>query len=156
MKVQILFYTFGGATKKEAYRLADELRAKGNEVVCSEVKEVKERSLMSTFFSGCPKAMLRKKSKIVAVDIAADADRYIIGCPIWAGYPAPAYNSIIALIPEGKEPDLFFCSGGGEEPKSKQGTIDDVKARRLTFISYRDIKTGAPPAKETSDGTAAK
>lgn len=154
MKVQILFYTFGGATRKEAYRLADELRANGNEVVCSEVKEAKSRSLMSTFFSGCPKAMLRKKSKITEVKVAADADRYVIGCPIWAGYPAPAYNAIIPLIPEGKELDLFFCSGGGEAPKSKQGTLDDVKARHLTLASYRDIKTEAQPAKEAADGTA--
>lgn len=130
MKIQILFYTFGGATRKEALRLTDELQNAGNVVKCTEIKEKKPRSLLSSFFSGCPKAMQRKVTKIVPVQLEQDADRFIIGCPIWAGFPAPVFNSIVPLIPTGKEVELFFCSGGGEAPKSKQGTIGFDKVKR--------------------------
>lgn len=147
MKIQILFYTLGGATRTEAFRLTEELQSAGHIVNCTEIKEKKSRSLLSSFFSGCPKAMKRKASNIVPVQVEQDADRYIIGCPIWAGFPAPAFNAIVPLIPAGKEVELFFCSGGGEAPKSKQGTIDLIKSKGLTLISYRDIKTSETPQK---------
>lgn len=148
MKIQILFYTFGGATRKEALRLKDEFQNAGNSIKCTEITEIKNRSLLSSFFSGCPKALQRKASKIAPVQIEQDADRFIVGCPIWAGFPAPAFNAIIPLIPNRKEVELFFCSGGGEAPKSKQGTIDLIKSKGLTIISYRYIKTNEQPQKE--------
>lgn len=148
MKIQILFYTFGGATRKEAFQLTEELQNAGDIIKCTEITEKKKRSLLSSFFSGCPKALHRKASKIAPVQIEQDADRFIVGCPIWAGFPAPAFNAIIPLIPDGKEVELYFCSGGGEEPKSKQGTIDLIKLKGLTLISYRDIKTNEQPKKE--------
>lgn len=148
MKTLILFYTFGGVTRKEALRLTDELQKSGNVIKCTEITEQKPRSLLGCFFSGCPKALQRKASKIVPVQIDQDADRFIIGCPIWAGFPVPAFNAIISLIPDGKEVELFFCSSGGETPKSKEGTIDLIKSKGLTLISYRDIKTNERPKKE--------
>ena len=101
MKIQILFYTFGGATRKEAFRLTDELQNAGDVIKCTEITEKKNRSLLSSFFSGCPKALHRKASKIAPAQIEQDADRFIVGCPIWAGFPAPAFNAIIPLIPDG-------------------------------------------------------
>lgn len=100
MKIQILFYSFGGSTRKNAIKIAEERRRNGNEVVCTEVTEIKMRSNFNCFLKGCPQAMKRKKSEIIETQIISDSDRYIIGCPIWAGFPAPAFNSIIELIPK--------------------------------------------------------
>ncbi|HWQ58207.1 MAG TPA: hypothetical protein VN540_04235, partial [Clostridia bacterium] len=104
MKTVILYYTFGGATKKEAERLAAEL---GTEAV--RVREKRKRGLLGAFIPGIPRAMKRKASAIqpLGIDFAA-YDRIVVGAPIWAGYPAPAFNAIVKLLPKGREVELFL------------------------------------------------
>lgn len=138
MKTIILYYTFGGSTKAEAEKIAKEKDA----TLC-QVKEEKKRGMLSAFLSGCPMAAKRKASKIspIAYNLK-EFDRIIIGGPIWAGHPAPAINAIFDALPTGKEVELFFCSGGGETPKSAEGTKGLVVQKGCKVISYRDIKTG--------------
>ena len=144
MKTIVIYYSFGGATRKEAEKRAGEFDA----VVC-EVKEAKERSLLGSFFPGCLSAMRRKASKInpIGYDLK-EFDRIMIGAPIWAEFPAPAFNAVVDMLPEGKDVDLFFCSGGGREPKSEQGTKDLIASKGCRLVSYTDIKTNASPSKE--------
>ncbi|NCB52702.1 MAG: hypothetical protein EOM54_12635 [Clostridia bacterium] len=143
MKTIVIYYTLGGTTKAEAERVAKQEDA----VLCQAV-ETKKRSVISSFISGCPNAMKRKASEIKPLGYnLSEFDRILIGCPIWAGYPAPAFNAVVNLLPRGKEVGLFFCSGGGEEPKSQQGTKDLIAQKACKLISYRDIKTGKPKTK---------
>lgn len=138
MKTIILYYSFGGSTKKEAEKLAKEKGA----TLCR-VEETKKRGMISALFSGCPAAAKRKASKIkpIAYNLA-EFDQIIIGGPIWAGYPAPAVNAIFDALPSGKEVELFFCSGGGEAPKSAPGTKEIIANKGCKLNSYRDVKTG--------------
>ena len=143
MKTAILYYTFGGSTKKEAERLAAELGAP-----LYRVKEARDRSLLASFLSGAWLAMHRKAAAIRPLDIhLQDYDRIVIGCPVWAGYPAPAFNAIAELLPSGKEVGLFLCSGGSGTQKSEQGTKELIEKKGCTVVSYRDVKTGVPPGK---------
>lgn len=143
METAIVYYTFGGSTKKEAQRLAEE----GNASLCC-VQETRNRRLLGTFIPGCPLAMKRKPVAIKPLDIdLQNYDRIIIGCPVWAGYPAPAFNAIVQLLPAGKDVELFFCSGGGDTQKSQQGTRDLIEAKGCTVTAYRDVQTSAPPKK---------
>jgi flavodoxin len=143
MKTIVLYYSLEGSTKAEAERIAEEKDA----VLCR-VEEVKKRSLLSAFFPGAPKAMNRKASKIKQIGHDLDSfDRIIIGCPIWSGYPAPAFNAIAEQLPSGKEVELFFCSAGGETPKSSQGTKDLISEKGCKVMSYRDVKTEKAPGK---------
>lgn len=137
MKTLILYYTFGGTTKKEAERLAAETGAD----LCR-VKEKHSRSFLTTFLPGCPQAMHRKASAIqpVSADLTA-YDRIVLGCPIWADYPAPAFNAMVELLPPGKEVELFFCSGGGTT-KSEAGTKEMIEKKGCTVVSLRNIKSG--------------
>lgn len=146
MKTIVVFYTFGGSTKTEAEKIAKDRGA----TLC-QVEETKKRGMFSAFFSGCPKAGMRKASKIkpIAYDLG-DYDRIVIGGPIWAGSPAPAINAIFDLLPSGKEVELFFCSGGGKTPKSEAGTKDIITQKGCTLISYKDIKTGQGMKKQKS------
>lgn len=140
MKTVILYYTFSGSSKKEAERLSQELSAP-----VIRVKEAKNRSLFSSFIPGGFQAMRRKAVAISPSNIPLEEyDRIIIGCPIWANYPAPAFNTIIELLPSGKEVELFFCSGSGLSNKSKQDTIEMVEKKGCVVISYRDVKTNVP------------
>jgi hypothetical protein len=137
MKTIVLYYTMSGSTKNEAERVASEKDA----ILCP-IQETNKRNPLSSFFSGCPDAMKRKASRIQPLGYDLNNfDRIVIGCPIWAGFPAPAFNAAVNLLPSGKEIELFFCSGSGKEPKSEQGTKELIAAKGCTLILYRDIKT---------------
>lgn len=143
MKTIVIYYSFGGSTKAEAERIAAE-----NGAVLCRVEETKNRSLISSFIQGAPNAKYRRASEIKQIGQDINSfDRIIIGCPIWGGYPAPAFNAIAELLPKGKEVELFFCSSGGETPKSSQGTKDLILEKGCSVISYRDVKTGKSPGK---------
>ena len=58
MKTAILYYTFGGYSKKIALQLVTE--EENAEVF--EVKEQKKRNMLTAVFSGCPMAAKRKAS----------------------------------------------------------------------------------------------
>jgi|WetSurMetagenome_2_1015567.scaffolds.fasta_scaffold607255_1 flavodoxin len=143
MKTAVIYYTFGGSTKKEAERLATEQNAD----ICR-VREVKNRSLPTSFVPGGLQAKKRQAVAIQPLDIDLAAyDRLIIGCPVWAAHPAPAFNSIVELLPAGKEVELFMCSGGGDSSQSEQGTKELVESRGCHVTSYRDVTTHVPPGK---------
>ena len=55
MKSAIPFYSFGGATRKEAAK-----RAAQNGADVFELVEAKKRGIFSAFLSGCPQALGRK------------------------------------------------------------------------------------------------
>ncbi len=143
MKKLILYYTFGGSTQREAQRLAQE---SGDPIY--RVKEMRNRSLFGAFIPGGYQAMSRSKPRLQPVELKLeDFDHFIIACPVWAGYPAPAFNSIVKLLPPGKEVELIFCSAGGETPKSRIGTQALVEKQGCKVISYRDVRTGVNPGK---------
>lgn len=143
MNTVILYYTFGGSTKKEAERLAAELHAP-----TYRVRESRGRSLLGAFIPGCPNAMHRKASAIKPPDVDLSGfDRIILGSPVWGGFPAPAFNAMAKLLPKGKQVEVFLCSGGGETPKSREGTKTLIEEMGCSLISYRDVKTGAMPGR---------
>ena len=143
MKTAILYYTFGGSTKKEAEKLGAELEAS-----VFRVREKHNRSFLGSFIPGCPQAMKRKKPKIRPLEADLSGfDRIMIGCPVWAAYPAPAFNSIVELLPAGKEVDVFLCAGGNDPRPSDEGTIALIEEKGCKVLGIRTIATGAAPGK---------
>jgi flavodoxin len=137
MKTIVIYYTCGGTTRAEAQRIAAETDA----TLCP-VTEKHKRNMITAFIPGCPNAMHRKAAKIEPLGFDLnDFDRIVIGAPIWAGFPAPAFNAVVGLLPSGKEVELFFCSAGGETPKSEAGTKELIAQKGCTLLSYRDVKT---------------
>lgn len=133
-----MYYTFGGSSRKEANRIADENE---NSVLC-EIKEKKKRNIVTAFFSGCPKAIRRGSSLIQKIEYNLNNfDKIILVAPVWVGFPAPAFNSMVELLPSGKEVEVYLCSGGGETPKSKEGTCQIIKDKRCNLAAYHNIKT---------------
>lgn len=138
MKTIVLYYSLGGRTKAAAERIAAEKNAE-----IYEVEELKKRGFFNALFKGCPSSMKREASEIKTLGCNLDEyDKIIIGAPVWGGFPAPAFNAMLNFLPAGKEVELFICSGGGETPKSEQGTKELIKAKGCTLTSYRNIKTG--------------
>ncbi len=143
MKTVIIYYTFGGSTKEEAERLADEMNVPEYRVI-----ERRKRSFFGSFIPGVPSAIKRKVSEVEPIDVnLQDYDKIIIGCPIWAGHPAPAFNAIVKMLPAGKEVELFFCSTSGDSSASAEGTKELIVKQGCTVAAYRDVRTGVAPRK---------
>ena len=143
MKVAVVYYTFGGSTKREAERIGAELGAP-----VFRVREAKNRSLIGSFIPGGFQAMKRRKPKIREVDFdLSQYERIYIGCPVWAANPAPAFNAIVDLLPAGKEVEIFLCAGGNDPRESDAGTRQLIESRGCKVTRLYTIPTGAVPRK---------
>ena len=126
MTMAIFYYSLSGTTKALA-----EKRAADTGADIFEVCEVKKRNGFTAFIPGCCLAMSGRSSAIVPPEADLGAyDEIVIMGPIWAGKPAPAVNSIIGLLPEGKTVSLVCSAGGGTGNLTKAAAF--VEARGCT------------------------
>lgn len=131
-----MYYSFTGHTKEMA-----EKQAKKYNADLVEVKESKKRSKLSAYLAGCVQARKQNSTKIDEVNVDfSNYDHIIIGAPIWWGFPAPAFNSIVNVIPSGKEVDLFFLSGSGSTAKTRNKIKKVLSGRNLKVLKYMDLK----------------
>ena len=135
MKTLILFYSYTGKTKLLAEQKAAELSAD-----IEEVKTIKKPFVLRAYFVESLRAMRCKKSAIAPIKSNLDDyDTIIIMAPIWAGSPAPAVNSIIDLLPKGKEIELLMVSASGTSGgATRNRTL--IEARGCTVTTYINIK----------------
>jgi len=95
VKGAVVYFSFNGSTKRFVENLAKE-----NGFKLYRVEEKKKRSMISAFLKGCRQASKRVEVEIAPIKINwTGIERIIVACPIWAGYPAPAFNSMIKLLP---------------------------------------------------------
>ena len=136
MKKLVIYYSVSGNTQKEAQNIA-----KQNNADIVEVKEKKRRSKINLYLIGCPQAMGHRKTEIepLGVDLN-DYDEIVIGAPIWAGFPAPAFNSTVEQLPPGKNVSLFFTMGGKASTKCEVVTKQAVTNKGCTINSYQQIQ----------------
>lgn len=136
-KTLVMYYSFTGHTKEMA-----EKQAKKNNADSVEIKESKKRSKWNAYLKGCVQARNQSSTKIDEVNIDfTKYERILIGAPIWAGYPAPAFNSMIDMIPSGKEVELFFLSGSGSTAKTRNKIKKYLSERHLKVTKYMDLKS---------------
>jgi len=135
MKTIILYYSWSGKTKALAVKKAGEIGAD-----IEEVTEVKRQSGFGALFVGAPKAMKRKKTEIKPIAANMESyDQIIVMAPVWASYPAPAFNNIVEAIPSGKKVEITMISGGGGTKKSAEGTKKLFTDKGCEVIGYTDI-----------------
>jgi len=139
MKTLILFYSFSGNTRKLASKKAAETGAD-----IEEVTETKKMSVLKAYIIGAYRAMKRGKAEIQPIKSQLDSyEKIILMAPVWAGNPAPAFNSIIEQLPAGKKIELVMISAGSGTKKSAEGTKNLITARGCEVTDYIDIKTMA-------------
>jgi flavodoxin len=135
MKTLIIYYSYSGKTKVFAEKKAHELDAKACQVM-----EKKARSKFNAYVLGSHAAMRQKQSGIIPLDVdLMDYDKIVIAGPIWAGLPAPAVNSIISLLPTGKEVEVYFTSGSGKS-KGQEKVKNLILEKGCSVSGYHDIK----------------
>lgn len=136
MKSIVLFYSFKGHTKAFAEQKAAELAA---DVV--EIREVKKRSVLSAYSAGCFAALRLKSVKIKPFFVDYNNYGKVILCaPVWAGAPAPAFNSVVEQLPKGTEVEVYLMSGSGNSSGSRAKVIAKIEKQGCKVLSYIDIK----------------
>lgn len=137
MKTAVIFYSFTGKTRKLAEREAEKEAAD-----LIEIKECRRRSIIGAYVGGSLAARRQRKTEIEAFTInLSEYDRIIVAVPLWAGFPAPAFNNMLEVIPEGKEIRMIVTSGSGNSSGSKEKTIALAAQKGIHVIEYQDIKT---------------
>lgn len=133
MKKLVLYYSFTGNAKQYASNLAKE---SGADVAALVPR--KAYSTVTAYSAGSLAAMRGKTVEIEPLPINwDDYDDITIVAPIWASRPAPAINSGIALLPEGKDITLVTVS------KSGRGNTEQAEAairgRNCRVMSVKHI-----------------
>jgi flavodoxin len=137
MKTLVLFYSFSGSTRKLASQKAAEIGAD-----IEEITETKKMFVLKAYTAGAYRAIKRKKTEIQSLKSQLDSyEKIIIMAPVWASNPAPAFNSIVELLPAGKKVELVMVSAGGGTKSSAEGTKGLITARGCEVTDYTDIKT---------------
>jgi len=134
MKTLILFYSYTGNSKRFAENLSKKIGAD-----IEEVKTDKRPGTIAAYVFGSFSAM-RQKSVIIK-PIQADISQYehfILIAPIWAGNPAPAFNSMIDNLSAKKSVELYLISGSGNSNKDKISSY--VENKGFKIFDYHDIK----------------
>lgn len=137
MKTAIVFYSFGGATRKYAQAEAGIRNAQ-----LFEIKEAKRRTIFGAFIKGCPAAMRQKSVPLKDSPIDLQSfDTIIIAAPVWAGFPAPAFNSIIDMLPAEKEVEIHLVSGSGDSSKCHGAVKSLIEKNGSKVTHFKDIKS---------------
>ncbi len=137
MKGLILYYSLNGSTKK----FVQDMAAKNGFKLCR-VIEKKKRTVVNAFLKGSRQAMKREAVELEPTDINwTGVERIVVACPIWAGYPAPAFNSIIKLLPKKMPIELYFISGSGSSANSREATEKLLAEEGYNIVGYTDVMT---------------
>ena len=134
MKKIILFYSYTGSSKAFAQKLANET---GTDI--EEVQTEKRPGTVSAYVLGSFAALKQKSAPILPIKSDLGGyDQIILIAPIWAGNPAPAFNSILDKLPQGTLVELYLMSGSGESKKDR--ITAHVKGKGFEIKGYHDIK----------------
>ena len=137
MKGAILYYSLNGSTAKFVRDMAAE-----NGFKAYRFTEKKKRTVFNAFLKGSRQAMKREAVELAPVEINwTGVERIVVACPIWAGYPAPAFNSMMKLLPKKMPIELYFVSGSGSSANSRAETEKLLSDDGYNIVSYTDIMT---------------
>jgi len=137
MKGVVIYYSFSGSTAMFA-----KILAKQNGWTVVPVTEKKKRTVFGTFIKGTRQARKREEAELNRVKLDwSGIQKVAVACPIWGGYPAPAFNSIIKLVPKKLPIELYFVSGSGSSAASRAATEQLLKDEGYNIVSYSDIMT---------------
>ena len=138
MNTVVLYYSYGGHTKKVAEKLA---RTQGAELV--EIKTKVRRPLPLLFVYDCALALMHKTTAIepIAQDLSG-YDMITLASPVWASNPAPAFNAVVKLLPKGKNVQVVLVSGGGpgSAKRSEKATKHRIKDQGCRLVAYKEVK----------------
>jgi len=135
MKTLVIFYSLTGNTK----RIAEGLAAKESYDIAEAVGTFRPGPFKALVLGSFAARGLKAWAiKPLDADISA-YERLMVLAPIWAGFPVPFINSVIAGLPEGKTVSFKAVSASGKS-SCKERVEAAIKAKGCTLESFEDIK----------------
>ncbi|MDL2287891.1 NAD(P)H-dependent oxidoreductase [Oscillospiraceae bacterium OttesenSCG-928-F05] len=136
MKTLIIYYSYTGKTKKLAQHLADK-----EQTDMIELKDQKRPSTIGAYVAGSLSARRQKQAKLQPFKADFSAyEKIIVAMPVWAGFPAPAFNNIVALLPSGKQVEIIMTSGGGDSGDTQKRVRAMLSEKGCTLAGFQDVK----------------
>ena len=108
MKTAVAYYSLGGTTRSYARAAA---KARNADLI--ELTPKSPYNRFTAFVRGCPEAVKQKAVALDGMPLFVGYDRVVLMAPVWAGYPAPVFNSAVELVPPGTEVEVILVSGSG-------------------------------------------
>jgi flavodoxin len=131
----VVYYSYSGRTKAIAETLAER---EGADIV--EVKDVKRPRKIKAFTLGIVASARGKSWAIQSLDVDLTVyDKIILLAPVWADNPAPAFNSLLELLPPKKSVSIKLVSMSGKSSCIERLEIS-LKEKNCVIESYEDIK----------------
>ena len=140
MNELILCYSLTGSS----LRFARKLQAAGGADLF-EVKEAKPRTMLSAWVSGTRQALSFTKVPLDgSLPDLSSYDDITLVFPVWAGNPAPAFHSVLPLLPKEADVMLYLVSAGGAtKAKVKEDLMTLFKGAGVRTAEIVDISTDA-------------
>ncbi len=136
MATAVVYYSLTGNTEAVA---RDEARRR--EADLFEVAQVHPGGILGALVKGCPAAFLQKSFPLVGAPLdLSPYDAVVIAAPVWAGFPAPAFNTIADMVPVGKKVEVLLVSDSGDTARAKDKIVCALEARGLAVAAYTDKK----------------
>lgn len=125
MNIAILFYSKSGNTKKIADHIKHIAEKKNHTVEIVDIIPEKQPHFFKAGYSAVRQKTLPIKNEPIDV---SSYDVVFVGCPIWAGKPAPFIKSMIQKTTgfSNLKTCVFITCAGGEQPGSK--AVDLIKS----------------------------
>ncbi|HIV95986.1 MAG TPA: hypothetical protein H9745_00220 [Candidatus Agathobaculum stercoravium] len=136
MKTAVVYYSLGGSTRSFARAEAE---ARGADLI--EIHPVKAYNPFTAFVCGCPAAIRQKGVPLSAAPDLSGYERIILMAPVWAGHPAPPFNSMARLLPAGAEAEVLLVSSSGNSSKSRAKVRALIQNQGCTLTAQRDIRS---------------
>jgi flavodoxin len=117
MNVGIIFYSRSGNTRQIAERIKNQAEEHDHTVNVVEVIPVKQPGFLKAGYSAIRQKELPIKND--SLDVSS-WDVVLVGCPIWAGKPAPFIKTLLKNTSHlnGKKTSMFITCSGGSESKT--------------------------------------
>jgi flavodoxin len=123
MKALVIYYSYDGNSDFVAAQIKAALNA---DTLRLETADDKKRTGLTKMLWGGRQVFTHTLPELKPYEIDLEPyDLVILGCPVWAGAPAPALRSFLAKTPvRDKRVALFLCHGGGKRDASEKLKAD--------------------------------
>lgn len=135
MKTAVIYYSWSGHTGAIA-----KSRAEKEGAGLFEIKDEARPGTLKAYTIGGFQAMRMKRTPVLPFTAPLEEfDRVIIMAPVWAGYPAPAINTVFDALPSGKKVTVCLVSGSGRSGCREKITAL-VNSKGCELAGFEDIK----------------
>ncbi len=139
MKTAVAYYSLGGTTRSYARA---EAKARNADLI--ELTPKTPYNRFTAFVRGCLEAVKQKAVALDGMPLFVGYDRVVLMAPVWAGYPAPVFNSAVELLPPGTEVEVILFPAA--ETVKRAGRRCACRSKNAAVRSRRSVTSG--PADE--------